>query len=64
MKNLSVMLLGYQALERKSMRALSREIGIPVATFYRMTQGKPTDGKTLAKVITWALAEKKEGDTK
>lgn len=59
MKNLAVMLLGYQALERKSMREVAKEIGITASTFYRMTQGKPTDGETLAKVIAWALSRKK-----
>lgn len=42
---------------KRNARDAARDIGISVATLYRLENGLPCDGSTLAKILQWLLAE-------
>jgi hypothetical protein len=44
-------------MDRKTLRATAKLIGIDHATLYRFVKDKPIEGKPLAKIVRWALSD-------
>ena len=60
MNNLSEVLSKWRWSEKMTSREAALWIGLTKSTYFRMEQGKPTDGKTMATVIKWLLSERKQ----
>jgi hypothetical protein len=54
---LSQLLYSWQCMDRKTLRATAKLIGIDHATLYRFVKDKPIEGKPLAKIVRWALSD-------
>lgn len=52
---LGLILRGWMKHEEKSLRGLSKEMGIDQATLWRFMDGRNPDGATLAKVLAYTL---------
>lgn len=47
----------YRVTNELSLREVGKEIGIGAATLMRLEQGRDPDGRTVAKVLAWLLAD-------
>jgi transcriptional regulator with XRE-family HTH domain len=57
--NIGKLLIGYREVNRKSIRALSKEIGLTIATISRIENGKPVDQNTMLLLINWLFGGQK-----
>jgi len=57
--NLAEVLKQWRWSEKLTTREAALWIGLTNSTYSRMENGKPTDGKTLSKIIIWLLSERR-----
>ncbi len=54
---LGMILLEWRTVNKLSVRAAAKELGLHYATLNRFERGENPDARTLAKVIFWMLTE-------
>lgn len=54
-KMLGVVLRAWRESRRMGIREAAKQIGISHATLSRIENGKPTDGQTLWRVLSWLI---------
>ncbi len=55
--NLAVVLRKWRLMSEITLRDAGKQIGVSAATLLRIEQGKGTDGRTMARLIAWLVAE-------
>ena len=56
---LGTVLRDWRAMNRLTIRQVSKQIGLPISTLSRIENGQSMDGRSVARILTWMLEAKR-----